>query len=472
MAESSKSESKSKGKSDELLARLREGKTLSLSEQILLIVRLSVPAMLAQLSAILMGYIDASMVGRLGAEDAAAVGLVTTSTWLIYGLCSAVSAGFTVQIAHKIGGDREREARSIVRHGLLTALAFSLLLLIFCASISYSLPDWLGGEEAIRHGASRYFLIFSLTLPFIQMNYTAGGMIQSGGNMRLPSFIHIFMCVLNTVFNALLIFPSRGWIPGAGLGITGAALGTALAEAVSAGLMLFFLLFRSSPLGLRRRKKANSWRPELFETLKIGLPIAFEGVVMGGAYVMSTIIVAPLGTAAIAANSFAVTAEGFCYMPVYGIAIAATTLIGQTVGAHRINLARRLSWLIVGLGMSVMAFGGTLLYILAPTIIGLMTLNPVIRELGAAVLRIEAFAEPMYAASIVAGGIFRSAGKTLLPSLLNLFSMWAVRLPLMALLARERGLYGVWLGMCLELCIRGGMFLFFLKRNYVIKNLV
>ena len=100
-----------------LLSRLREGEPLSLREQVLLTTRLSVPAMLAQLSAILMGYIDASMVGRLGAEDAAAVGLVATTTWLIYGLCSAASAGFTVQIAHRIGGGDERGARSVVRHG-------------------------------------------------------------------------------------------------------------------------------------------------------------------------------------------------------------------------------------------------------------------------------------------------------------------------------------------------------------------
>ncbi|MBR1672607.1 MAG: MATE family efflux transporter [Fretibacterium sp.] len=462
----------SQSKSDALLARLRDGSPLSPREQILLTVRLSLPAMLAQLSAILMGYIDASMVGRLGAEDAAAVGLVTTSTWLIYGLCSAAAAGFTVQIAHQIGGGNEPGARSVVRHGLLSVLAFSLLLAALCALASPFLPVWLGGEEAVLPGASRYFFIFALTLPAVQMNTTAGGMIQCGGNMRLPSSINILMCVLNVIFNALLIFPSRTavfmgvqiWLPGAGMRIAGAALGTLLATAISAGLMLFFLLFRSPALGLRRREPANLFGPELLAALRIGLPIAFEGLVMGGAYVLSTVIIAPLGSVAIAANSFAVTAEGFCYMPGYGIAIAATTLIGQSSGAHREILTQRLSWLITGLGIFVMAVGGVLLYALAPVIIGFMTPDAAIRELGTAALRLEAFAEPMYAAAIVSGGVFRGRGQTLMPSLVTLFSMWAVRLPLMAWLAKIWGLQGVWLGMCLELWVRGGLFLTLLKK--------
>lgn len=457
---------------DRLLARVREGKPLSLRQQLSLTVRLSVPAMLAQLTAILMGYIDASMVGRLGARDSASIGLVTTTTWLVYGLCSAVSLGFTVQVAHQVGADSDRGARSVVRHGLLTALAFSLLLALACAAISDALPIWLGGEEAIRPGASRYFFIFALALPAVQLSHTAGGMLQCSGNMRLPSLINILMCVLNVIFNALLIFPPHALplggmtlrLPGTGLGLTGAALATALAEAVSAGLMLFFLLARSPALSLRRGEVGGEWGKELFKALKIGLPVALESLVTGGAYVVSTLIVAPLGTTAIAANSFAVTAEGFCYMPGYGVRMAATTLIGQSIGAGRADLTRRLSWLVTCLGMVIMSASGALLYLFAPALIGTMTADVSIRELGTAVLRIEAFAEPLYAAAIVATGVFRGAGDTLVPCLTELFSMWAVRLPLMAWLAGLWGLRGVWTGMCLELYIRGSLFLFLLHR--------
>lgn len=195
----------------------------------------------------------------------------------------------------------------------------------------------------------------------------------------------------------------------------------------------------------------------------MALPVGFEQVIMSGAQILGTKIVSPLGSIAIAANSFSVTAESLCYMPGYGIGAAATTLIGQSIGAGREDLTRRLGWLTTGLGMAVMTGSGILLYVFAPWMIGILSPDPAIRELGAAVLRIEAFAEPMFAASIVASGVFRGAGDTLVPSCLNFLSMWAVRLPVSAFLAPRAGLRGVWFAMCLELCVRGILFLIRLR---------
>ena len=180
---------------------------------------------------------------------------------------------------------------------------------------------------------------------------------------------------------------------------------------------------------------------------------------MCGAQIAQTRIVAPLGTVAIAANSFSVTAESLCYMPGYGIGTAATTLIGQSIGAGRKDMTKRLGWLTTGLGMVVMAVTGTLMYIAAPWMIGMLSPEPAIRALGTRILRIEAFAEPMFGASIVASGVFRGAGDTLVPSCLNFFSMWAIRIPASAILAPRFGLPGVWLAMCVELCVRGILFL-------------
>lgn len=174
---------------------------------------------------------------------------------------------------------------------------------------------------------------------------------------------------------------------------------------------------------------------------------------------MTTVIVAPLGIAAIAANSFAIIAESLCYMPGYGISEAATTLVGQSLGANRIRLLKRFANITVWSGMLIMGMMGILMYILAPQIIGIMTPVEEIRTLGTEVLRIEAFAEPMFAASIVTYGVFIGAGNTLVPSLMNFGSIWGVRLTLAAWLAPTMGLRGVWLAMCIELCFRGMIFL-------------
>ena len=199
--------------------------------------------------------------------------------------------------------------------------------------------------------------------------------------------------------------------------------------------------------------------------LCIAAPVASEKVILTTAQIVSTAIVAPLGTVAIAANSFAITAEGLCYMPAYGIQSAAAMLVGQSVGAGRRNMARRLGWVTVLIGVAVMIITGGLLYILAPQMMAILTPNPDIIALGARVLRIEAFAEPLFGASIVAGGVFQGVGSTLIPTLFNLGTMWGIRIPLAWLAAPRWGLPGVWAAMCAELCTRGALFLLRMARG-------
>lgn len=199
--------------------------------------------------------------------------------------------------------------------------------------------------------------------------------------------------------------------------------------------------------------------------------MGLEHLVICGAQIMTTVIVAPLGVIAIAANSFSITAESLCYMPGYGIADAATTLVGQSMGAGRRRLTRSFAYITVGMGMLVMGVMGWLMYVAAPQIIGLMTPVEEIRQLGVEILRIEAYAEPMFAASIVAYGVFVGATDTLVPCLMNFFSIWAVRLSLAFLLAPRYGLKGVWIAMCVELCFRGAIFLIRLVRGRWMKLL-
>ena len=197
--------------------------------------------------------------------------------------------------------------------------------------------------------------------------------------------------------------------------------------------------------------------------VKISAPIAAQYVLMSGAQIVSTYIVAPLGNFAIAANTFAITAESLCYMPGYGIGDAATTLVGQSMGAGQHGLCGSFAKLTVGMGMAVMALMGVVMYVFAPEMIGLMTPVEEIRDLGTQVLRIEAFAEPMFAAAIVGNCVCVGAGDTLKPSLMNLASMWGVRLTLAAVLAHWYGLQGVWTAMAIELTFRGTLFLIRLK---------
>lgn len=460
---------------DNLLALIREGKEMTFGQRLRLTAILSLPAIVAQLSTIIMQYIDAAMVGSLGTEASASIGLMATSTWLFWGLCSAVAIGFSVQAANRIGAKDKSGAEVILKQSILPASLFGFTLCLIGLAINRSLPIWLGAEPEIAGPASRYFLIFSASLPILQINFLAGAMLRCSGNTLFPGLINVGMCVLDVIFNAFLIFPTRSisiagfnlTLPGAGMGVSGAALGTALAELCAASLMLIYLWHRNKELNL---KNCNAgYVPSaacLWRSLKISSPLCIEHILLCGAQILTTAIVAPLGNIAIAANAFAVTAESLCYMPGYGISEAATTLVGQSLGASRRTLARSFANITMTTGILIMTIMGFLMYVGAPLMMNIITPVKEIVDAGVEVLRIEAFAEPMFAASIVAYGVFIGAGDTLVPSCMNLGSIWLVRLSLAAWMAPVLGLKGVWIAMAMELCFRGFIFIWRLKTDH------
>lgn len=449
---------------DELLSQIRDGKPMNGHDQLLLAAMLSIPSMLAQLVHIMMQYIDASMVGTLGAEASASIGLVSTTIWLFGSLCSSASVGFYVQVAHRVGAGEWKEARQVLRQSFMACISFALTLTVVGVAIAPYLPHWLGGNADICKDATVYFMIFSLCMPFSQLNSLCSGMLRCSGNMHIPSILNVVMCLLDIVFNWFLIFPEHHLfgirIPGSGMGVAGAILGTALAFLICSLTMCYFVCIKSKELNLFQDK--GSFLPAketLKKSLHIALPIAIEHVILCGAQITSTIIVAPLGTIAIAANSFGITIEALCYMPGYGIADAATALVGQSLGAKRKELAIQFGRITVGMGMTVMTVMGIIMYITAPALMSLMTPDMDVQQLTAQVLRIESFAEPMFAASIVCYGVFVGAGDTLIPCTMNLTSIWLVRITTAFFLAETMGLKGVWIAMAVELCFRGAIFL-------------
>lgn len=373
-------------RSEILLAKIRGGQEMTGREKVNLIVELSIPSILAQITSVLMFYIDASMVGSLGTEASAAIGLVEPASWLFGSLTAAASMGFAVQVAHFIGANDFVQARRVMKHSFLCCTLFSLVLMAVAAAISGQLPRWLGGGADI--------------------------------------------------------------------------------------LLCYYTVCRNEILAWRKDHTPFVWNPGYVrEAWNIGAPMALQYVLMNGAQIVSTMIVAPLGNVSIAANSFAITAESLCYMPGYGIGDAASTLVGQTYGAGRRDLCRSFAWLTIGLGMGVMAVMGAVMYAFAPEMIGFLSPVPAIRSLGSEVLRIEAFAEPFFAASIVAFRVCIGAGDTFKPAVMNLASMWCVRLTLAYALAQHYGLRGVWIAMATELTFRGCIFLIRIARGSWMKGL-
>ena len=454
---------------EQLSARMRQGETIPLRDTAGVVLMLSIPSILEQIVVTAMEYIDAAMVGHIGAEATAAIGIVSSSTWLLHGILVGLYTAFSIQIAQYLGADRQQDARGVLRQAMLFNLAAGLAAAAFGIGISGHLPGWLGADVSLQANASAYFAIWSAALPFTMAMGMYTSMLRASGDALTPGLISVLVCVLDVVFNFFLINPTRTlWgitVWGAGLGVPGAALGTALATVVGGLLALCILLFREGPLCIR---KPGSWkitRACIRNLGKVGVPLAAERAALSSAQVLQVRIVSQLGTVAIAANSLGVSAEGLCYMAGYGIQGAAIALIGQAVGAHRKDMAKRFAWLCTLMGMGIMTLTGAGLFAFAPALMSIFTADAAVIALGARVLRIEAFAEPMFGASIVASGAMQGAGDSTACFVLNLVSMWGIRLTLAFLLAPRFGLVGVWGAMCFELCVRGLLFLIRLARG-------
>lgn len=415
-----------------------------LKPQVQQVWRLSLPGILTHITSTVMQYIDSAMVGALGANASAAIGLVSSTTWLVNGIAYALSAGFSVQVAHCIGAGQEDEAKNVVRHGLLATLAISALTCLFALAISGPLPVWLGGETAIRRDATAYFVTYALMIPFFQMNTVTAAFLQCSGDMVTPSVLGALMCLLDVLFNAFFI-PR--------FGVLGAGIGTGLACAVISLTMLWRCCI-SSP-ALRLTGKGIFRREILVKAFRIGMPVWVEESALCGAMVVSTVIIAPLGSVAIAANSFAVTAEGLCYMPGYGVGAAATAVVGRSIGAGDVKLAKRYGNICTAMGAVFMGITGLLMAVICPFVFRLLTPDPAVRELATQVLRIGLIAEPLFGVSIVAAGALRGTGDTFVPSMICLGTIWIVRLGMALMLVSRLGLHGMWIAMATELCLRG-----------------
>lgn len=443
--------------SEQYLAEIRNGDPISSHDQLLLILSLSWPAILAMMSTTIMQLIDAGMVGSLGGHASASIGLVSSSTWLLNGICTGAVFGFSVQTAQSIGAKKFDLAKNLCRQGLVAILVLGICIGCIGFLLSPMIPVWLGGEPELLHDSSAYLVVFSLSIPFSLLNNWAVQMLQSAGNTRLPGLTQVVMCLLDVLFNYLFIFMMN-------MGVLGAAIGTAC-SVICSSLFLAFWIFVKEPI-LKGPFVFHFTRHSVRNALRIGIPVSVEQVVMGSSYVMFTRIVAPAGTVGIAANSFGITVEGLCYMPGYGIASAATSIVGQCIGAGRHKLTQEIGWRTCHIGIAAMTVSGFVMFFLAPVFMHILTPDPEIEALGVTLLHIEAFAEPMYGASIVVTGILRGKGDTFWPALLNLLSVWCVRIPLAMLLFQKFGVIGAWVAMMTELNVRGILFLLRMKMTW------
>lgn len=437
--------------------------------------RLAWPTVLEQLLIMVVQYVDTAMVGSLGKNATAAIAVTSSFTWLMNGIFSGISLGFGVPVGRYIGAGKLDQARAVIRQSVLAIFGFGILATLIMQFLAPQLPIWLGAEVAIRADASAYISIVSSVYLFSLSINVCSNILRCAGDTRTPLMFNIATNIINVVFNTLLIYPTRtvnvfGWqftMWGAGWGVSGAAVATAMATAFS-GIMLLTALFRPTfPVSIRIKDKFRFDKAIFKDMVRLGSPVTFERVTISLGQVALTAMVTAIGTAELAAHSLATTAESITYMPAFGFSAAATTLIAQSMGAERPALAKRFGRYCMLGAVLFMTAMGAVLFFGGQFLVSLFTPDAEVVSLGGAVLRIEALAQPFFAISMVVSGIMRGARQTKVTFVIAAVGMWVVRIPLAFILLRttELGLTCAWIAMASDLFVRGLIALYYYKKG-------
>lgn len=431
------------------------------------IITLAWPTMVEQLMQTAVQYIDTAMVGSLGTAATAAVGATTTVNWLVGSSIGALSIGFLSYIARALGAGDDERARRISAQAILTVIVVGILSTALTLSLSGLIPVWMKVDASIRYDASAYFFILYTPMLFKTASIIFGTVLRASGDTATPMKIGILVNLINVILNFLLIYPSRAMfggriiMPGAGLGVIGAALASAVSVAVG-GIVISIILFRHptvSPGG-------HSLRPDiqlLGPCFSIAFPNMLQRFGTSLGYVVFASMINSLGGLATAVTTIANTVESAFYIPAFGMQTAASTLSGNALGANDNERMKRLAKMFVPIEIGLMILSSTVLIVFAPLLSGIFSNSTEVISLSAKMLRMVALSEPFYGYWIIIEGLMHGVGKTREPFIFSIIGMWLIRIGGTYLCINVFGLGIIAAWSCM---IAHNMFLFFIFMYY------
>lgn len=412
--------------------------------------------------------VDSAMVGRLGGAAVAAVGLTMAPMMLFMGLFAAIGIGATALVSRFTGAGDENGAGRAAHQSLTLSIISALIVSSAVFLAARYVIVFMGAEEDVIPLGTRYLRTMSAGMIFFSSSLILSGVLRGAGDTRSPLIANAVANIANIILNLFLIFESRNielgrfsfFIPGAGLGVFGAAIGTVTSRCLGS-IIIGMILFRGrSRIKMRLRQMLDVDLELMRRIVRIGIPAALERMAMSTGQILFNRIVAGLGTTAYAAHHLAVVAESVSYMPGFGFSMAATVLVGQRLGAGDPQMAEKYGRETWRLGAIIMSFMGVIFFLFPRYLMRLLTPEPEIIAMGSMCLRIVALAQPPFATAMILAGAIRGAGDTKYPMYATITGMLLIRLSLAMLLGvyLKMGLFGIWIAMAIDLYYRGILF--------------
>ena len=398
------------------------------------IIGLAWPTIVEQVMQTAVQYIDTAMVGSLGTQATAAVGATSTVGWLIFSTFSALGVGFLAIIARACGAGDKLTAKKAVSQAVFVVLVTGIISTVVCTAVSGMVPVWMQVDPSIQKLSATYFFIIYLPMLPRAASAIFGTVLRAAGDTKTPMKVGVIVNVINITLNFLLIYPTRtitlfgcGFImPGAGMGVIGAAIASAISF-VWGGLHITCVLWKHpmvSPSGMSLKPDPGILKP----CIRIAFPNMLQRFGTSLGFVVFAAMINSLGEVATAAHTIANTVESAFYIPGYGMQTAAATLAGNAYGARDKKRMRDLSGMFIPIETALMILSGALLFLFAPDLMRLFSSSGEVIGLGSTVLRMVAVSEPFYGFSIIIEGFMQGVGKTRQPFLFNIIGMWGVRI--------------------------------------------
>jgi putative MATE family efflux protein len=419
------------------------------------VLALSWPVIIENLLQSLIGFVDTALVGHLGTDALAGVGGAQQIVWLVTTALSAVMMGATVLVAHAIGAQKPAEARRVFKQALVLSTVIAAVLTTGLYALADPAVRLLGLDAQAAADGILYLQISALTLPVLVGMFTGSAVLRGAGDTRTPMFITLVINGINAVAAWWMIY---GFGPIPAMGVAGSAWAAGVARLIGCLLLAWVFLRPGQVLNLG----GVGWRFDfglVKRMLNIGLPTAAEQFMLSFGITLYGIMVIGLGTDVYATQRASMMIVMMAFLPGFGFAMAATTLVGQAMGAGKRHQAEEGTWIAARWCMLLMGAVGAVFGLFGEPLMHLFSDDPAVTRLGGAVLFIACWNQPFMALGQVLAGGLRGAGDTRYPMLVTMFSVWGVRLPVGWLLgiALGWGLQGIYLGYVLDTVVRAGL---------------
>ena len=412
---------------------------------------LALPVTLTTLLQRAEGIVAVFLVGGLGATSIAAVGLGQLLAFVATTLVSGISVGTNVIVAQLWGARRRQDAGEAARHFLWLSIGVSFVLAGIGIAGNQFVMQQLGAESAVIALALPYSTLIFLVIPCTVLIQVLSSILQGSGDTKTPMYGLIGVNLLHVFLAYPLIYGQWG---APALGLKGAAIAVGFAEATG----MLYLLLRCRPI----LKESSSLRLDLIRSIwEVGASVSGERIVQQAGIFIYTKLVLLYGTVAYAAHQVGLSIESFSFLPGYGLAIAAATMVGQSIGAGKYTRAKLENWEANRLAIVIMAGMGILFFFFPYTLLRAFTTDEAVIELGTVFLKIVAILQIPLALTMVLAGSLRGAGDTRFIMGATMIGMWGVRVPMALIVAiwLHLSVSYVWIAMIADWTVRMGLLL-------------